>query len=906
MERGKGLADVVRLWSNVLEHGSASDPSPDRLEAWVTALDPERRPPPKPKVLPESVEMTSSKVEPKGSDPAPPTVRARRAPLRAPQMAVVKAEPFIPASEWQEEVRLQAAEVAEGLSGIDYEPLTHEPAPVVVLAPRSRWWPALQAIRRSGVGGVDVEALAAACARQGVPRRLPRRVRHTDQTHLHLLRDRARDLLPFEADFDALEKELKRRKVAARITHGRCFGDVPELPLPAGISAVLILSDFGASGVDPASAALRWMQWAAPLRARGVELWGWAPVAADRLCARLAATIHLVPWHELSRFKPTRGRVFRAGEPSPSEGELLRVGNEVKRLAAVTQRVEPALLRRLRRLAGGAGRPELEARLWHGDDDVAGGESVLQLREASVTKWRQAFAELAPALQWAVWKALEAQHSHLRRSTLFGERLIWGVHATEEARQSVGFQVEQARDWFRRLAAQEHAHTMLQAQRVLRGESVALHGRYVHDFLQRNHGDARLNEHNGQVIARLAVSVAKMDGVMGVPPVEWLKAAPQPADDSGGAPPRGLAWLDPSAANVMSLLSVSGSGKWIPGQVAWLTSPGTWPLARWSSSQPPNTSVSVRAHEFSPEWPAGVGELLLQNAKGAEVVYIAPLKRAPWQRSLGRDGHGVFCDVSIGRLTQTFRYIPPTTFLMGSPEGMAHSDEHPQHLVTITHGYWLSDTPCTQALWQAVMGGKNPSHFGQGADADDRPVDSVSWEGAQAFLAKFNALLPPGCAAELPTEAEWELACRAGTTTAYSWGDESDSTEANMSESGIGETTPVKRYPPNPWGLYDMHGNVWEWCADRRRTYEGRSEVNPCGVAGGGGQRVVRGGSWYLDANWARSAFRYRFEPGRRNHFQGFRFLLRSQSPASQAEGRELVLGARGAGDPGAGESHVA
>jgi hypothetical protein len=220
-----------------------------------------------------------------------------------------------------------------------------------------------------------------------------------------------------------------------------------------------------------------------------------------------------------------------------------------------------------------------------------------------------------------------------------------------------------------------------------------------------------------------------------------------------------------------------------------------------------------------------------------------------------------------------FRYIPPGTYLQGSPEGLGHDDENPQHPVTLTQGLWLAETPCTQALWQAVMG-KNPSHFKGGADAPRRPVEMVSWDDVTAFLKQLQPLLPPGCEAVLPTESQWEYACRAGTQTEYWWGDEADNSRANW-DGQYSRTTPVDRYPSNPWGLYDMHGNVLEWCADDQRDYAAEPARDPEGPDAGD-FRVVRGGSRFSHPDSARAAFRDGARRWDAIPFIGFRFALRS------------------------------
>lgn len=245
---------------------------------------------------------------------------------------------------------------------------------------------------------------------------------------------------------------------------------------------------------------------------------------------------------------------------------------------------------------------------------------------------------------------------------------------------------------------------------------------------------------------------------------------------------------------------------------------------------------------------------------------------------LGKDKYGPKLWGALGG----FRYMPPGTFLMGSPEGVGDANEHPRHHVSLTEGFWMADTPCTQALWRAVMG-LNPSRFEGSSDASRRPVEQISWDDVQQFLLRAQKLLPLGFEAALPTEAQWEYAARAGTTTAYWWGDEPDGHRANMNtigDKGWGDqngTSPVDRYLPNPWGLYDVHGNVWEWCSDDQRIYKDNAEIDPLGRIGGDAH-VVRGGSWFLHPDVARSACRSWWRRGDSDLGQGFRLVLRSVS----------------------------
>ena len=257
--------------------------------------------------------------------------------------------------------------------------------------------------------------------------------------------------------------------------------------------------------------------------------------------------------------------------------------------------------------------------------------------------------------------------------------------------------------------------------------------------------------------------------------------------------------------------------------------------------------------------------------------FWAPNRAPSWADDWGIDAHGRWVMFSVSdadgtRVTQRMRWIPPGRFTIGSPddEPGRFGDEGPQQEIAIASGYWLFDTPCTQALWQAVMG-KNPSNF----QSPTRPVEQVSFNDVRQFLRRINARIP-GLNLSLPSEAQWEYACRAGTTAATYAGamdmlsdynapvldaiawyggnsgvefeldngyDSSDWPDKQYEHTKAG-THPVGQKAPNAWGLYDMLGNVWEWCADHwHDSYagvplDGSAWVDKRGAAG----RVIRGG----------------------------------------------------------------
>jgi formylglycine-generating enzyme required for sulfatase activity len=243
-------------------------------------------------------------------------------------------------------------------------------------------------------------------------------------------------------------------------------------------------------------------------------------------------------------------------------------------------------------------------------------------------------------------------------------------------------------------------------------------------------------------------------------------------------------------------------------------------------------------------------------------------------------------------VTLTMVSIPGGTFMMGLPETeeASYDDERPQHLVTI-EPFWMGEVPVTQAQYQAIMG-RNPSTF-QGAGRSNYPVERVNWYDAVAFCQRLSALT--SLEFRLPSEAEWEYACRAGTTTPFHFGATITTDLANYrgipdkvgdqtypGHYGKGptgayreETTEVGQFPPNRFGLYDMHGNVWEWCADH--WYESYEEAPTDGSArisdNNNTNRLLRGGAWSSDPLFCRSACRSSATPGSRSYVVGFRVV---------------------------------
>jgi formylglycine-generating enzyme required for sulfatase activity len=291
---------------------------------------------------------------------------------------------------------------------------------------------------------------------------------------------------------------------------------------------------------------------------------------------------------------------------------------------------------------------------------------------------------------------------------------------------------------------------------------------------------------------------------------------------------------------------------------------------------------------------AALALLLAASAAFAadDVAALKQLKAADW---------------TVPGIEMKMRLVPAGTFTMGSPKEEAdRREDEARHEVTITRPLYVGVYEVRQkeyydimlpgfdhASWQFWRG---PLHVGaaynyrdwQGGEGGklrpNYPMECVTWHKAVEFCKKITAQeekagrLPEGYVYRLPTEAEWEYACRAGSKTRFCFGDADGSLAEYAWCRGTGGTHPVAQKKPNAWGLYDMHGNVWEWCSDWLGTYAAGRAVDPQGTASGS-QRVLRGGAWGDEPKYCRSAHRRSNVPDHRDHFDGFRVVVSVSAP---------------------------
>jgi formylglycine-generating enzyme required for sulfatase activity len=322
-----------------------------------------------------------------------------------------------------------------------------------------------------------------------------------------------------------------------------------------------------------------------------------------------------------------------------------------------------------------------------------------------------------------------------------------------------------------------------------------------------------------------------------------------PAKEQKAEPPAAAATKTPDAAEIERLVGLLGDEDYQKREEAQnrLRETGRPAIRQLrAATKTENVEQRMRASEILADigifkaWPFDEAEAKKRQKEAAELLDV-PVEK----------------EVALGDgVKMKFALIPAGEFVMGSSETEKDrgDGEGPAHKVTIKKAFYIGVTEVTQAQWKALMGGSNPSQY----KGDDMPVERVAWDGCRGYLKLLSEKEKK--IFRLPTEAEWEYACRAGSAMRYSGGDDDNAPdEAGWhTENSGGTTHPVAQKKPNAWGLYDMHGNVWEWCQDFYGEYKDGDQVDPTGVEMGMG-RVMRGGSWLDAAKDCRSAKRYFF-----------------------------------------------
>lgn len=709
------------------------------------------------------------------------------------------------------------------------------PTPVVSspLAPERQVLTQLRQVaapRREG-REIDVEAVVERIGRGRLLDRLPYRQQRAWGERLCVVTHGARRLTPYWWDQRSLVVQLKRLYPSNGLMLVRVDGDdLPPLVLnakqekgvplaPAPGTVVLVLGDLGCLAESREQVCALWRQWGHELRTQDVVPVALVPALPRDIPADLAGVWTIVPW----------GVATGAGGDSAATDELVQ---RLLTLCSPTVRLEPGLLRAVRcLLSEGRRDPGVEARVWQ--------SPALSSRHSVAASWQpdqrrallKRFTHEPEALRNAVVELIRAWRTPLRPGVWFSE--IIDLDPSSRLAAIDADEYEEAVRYFTELAEAWDPSDPLPV------DIGAWIERSTDRFTDAINADPRIQ----RAVHRLYKLV-------------------RPQDDETQVP----GWYDPAVLSSPDL-SVRQIELWHAGDQLIVQSAGQSPVthgSRLGLLYTANGEVVVKPGEEKDEkgQPLDVSRqprlaMALPGESGFRVYtdrdrlqFIRETK-PEWASEIGRDQFGLWAAFEVAGVRQQLRWIPPGRFWMGSPENEEgrYDNEGPRHEVQLTHGFWLFDTPCTQALWQAVMK-RNPSHF----EGKERPVEHVSWEDCQKFIAKLNDQRP-GLALALPTEAEWEYACRAGTNTAR-YGEDLDAI-AWYHKNSNDQTHPVKQKKPNAWGLYDVLGNVAEWCHDGRRNYVTDAVVNPLGPTTAGARRVIRGGGWRWGALHIRSAYRY-------------------------------------------------
>lgn len=815
-------------------------------------------------------------------DQAAPSLRPR------PAGTGLEAESLAPLSFWRLETVLHLAPEpapeapAVSMIGLDGPgKITGLPPDSQPIAPAARLASALRRRLRSTVPSrrVDTRRLIDRWSRGLSPREVPRAPLAAWAPKVTVWVDRSPHLIPFWDDQDRMLRQMEHLIGRSGIHEVRFVPGTAEpwcdargryaLPPEAG-EWLLALSDLGF--LADASRRGLWIELARREERTGAALSALVPCLADRWLGVGARKWRALAWERPDRSPPP-------GAASNPEERLARA-ERLLGLLAFAFRIEPGLLRAVRNLLpaqeADAG---TEADAWN-HPEVAGGFSPsAALSKDLRARLREMFAAEEPELKRLVVEAMRAWRAGQPRE-IWAEEVLALASTGGLPKGTLERQEIEAAERLWMEIGQTLDNPSLAGPRVTQ----AVRAFVVRSVRERLPERAWDEDRFRPLLARAWRLAWKGPG----PPPLPAGIGSGVLDLPRGEPRRGAIW------------QVGGDLVWNPSAAPL---PAGSPLAAMESSDDLVTLAEEGARWSTPRLlgeglalPPRSGQLLVLTDRTRAT--LGQIERPGWARAIGRDRYGLWATLAVGQARQRMRWIPPGRFWMGSPEdepGRYDYSEQLPHMVEIKTGFWLGETPSTQALWLAVMGGENPSRF----QTPDRPVEQVSWTDCQGFLAKLE---PDGEAGEiwrLPSEEEWEYACRAGTETATYAGpiepfedlDEvvkqvawflGNSEEDFDLEGHKRGTHRVAGKRVNPWGLYDMLGNVWEWCHEAVNL---DMAPNPKGPS-----RVIRGGSWRTSAREMRAACRGCGPSDGRGDLLGFR-LARGQESAlrqgAEPEGAE-------------------
>jgi formylglycine-generating enzyme required for sulfatase activity len=788
-------------------------------------------------------------------------------------------------------------------------PQNHPPLPgKTPLMLWTRLWPFLRralSTKRAGIR-LDLPRLVRGLASLHPPRHLPRLPALHWCAESWLLLDRRDALAAFYDDADDLLQLLERMRGRDARPAQRLGTGHPPRDLPPTGTPVLVVSDFGMNGGD-ARRMGEWVEYARRLQQRGCACFALVPCPRERWDEAVSRNWVCACWDSRERVPPS-GMGLR---PTPMGGVGEKRADGLTCLAAMMAPalgVQPPLLRALRGLVSSdLTDVGTEYDVLNSPSEFLRDLATVGLPRERLPDRREAFNELSSSRKGKVMDLLSEHHADRSAPLQAKEALVLhecGAPVSAE-------RVTDARLVLRRCCAALRG--LLTAPQARGRQTARVRGfdayirREITQFCKVAEEEAALawlagERLKGTAVANRPAELADVDFRVIRALLEGRegKAARWEFREMGGAF-EAVPWHPPAPVDGMQtgrpLALATVRGTMLDLAVATPDEPPTRPEWRLSAANQPLRLAEAHA--------------LTVKTNAAEFTCRA-LVAPPWASRFGWDRFGLYVEFMVGEALFRLRWIPAGVFTMGSPEGELgrYSDEGPRHRVVIGHGFWLGETPVTQGQYLAVLG-DNPSHFGKaGADA---PVETASWAEVQGCCSRLGRALPELAeewVCRLPSEAEWEYACRAGTDSGLYSGKELTSEKAcpNLADlawygENSGKTThPVKGKLANAWGLYDMLGNVCEWCGDTwHDTYDG-AWTDGRAWEGRGRYRVIRGGGWIIPAGIFRCAFRLRLEPEFRDRFLGFRLVLApssSQDPDHSLEQQEAVAAGGPAGRRG-------
>ena len=712
---------------------------------------------------------------------------------------------------------------------------------------------------------------------------IPRLLRRTWSPRIVLLVDSSREFQSFAKDVDLLVKSLIREagKSAVSVITVSAFGKPPAVSpdIP-----VLALSCMGLYAEDWRLTAW-WSELGTAFSETGHTVSALCPVPARLIPHSIQRTWRPQVW-DIGIVPGRKKRLTSSSDNTYEDGCGPVAADMLLNLLATAPLVEPALLRAVRRTVR-RHRPDVDVRAewmaWENPDCWRSLESF-GVKSGEPVTWRLENRALlhqeAPTLVRDVQALIDQQHSAYSCALqLETELRSWNERQPQQQTDALKL-LQQVIDRLRQLALTPNSSE---------GTSSGL-PKWFNDMIQRLPAQVCSRNELAPLIAEgLALTDTWWQQERTLPEgvcVEQYRQQLQAAAHrlEAGQPLH----LDVGLQGSMLVLKPVGQSL-----RPW------WPLGQLHAVARRHLTVSIQDDAGTRQLvsrllESGVPERIslptdarsLQLETPASRLQLHKISRPTWAQRFWQDQWGLAAEFRIGNVPFVMRWIPPGRFLMGSPqdENGRDGDEGPQHEVTISQGYWLGQTPVTQQQWAAVVRaeGKSkltpkPSHF---SGKPDHPVESVTWHKCVEFCQLVQGQLGSELTFRLPSEAEWEYACRAGTTGAYHDGSACTQPEGKdpaldrlgcfFKNSG-GSTKPVGLKACNNWGLYDMHGNVWEWCRDTKRLYTPEARVDPFGPGSSGASRVLRGGGWNDSARYCRAAYRIASVPGNDWNFTGLR-----------------------------------